>query len=114
MIVPKNSLQKTLALVVCLIMIPFSFALTLQEAKQQGVIGEQRDGYIGYVVGNVSAEVRAMVENVNGERMQRYRQIARENNITVEQVQTLAFEQAAEATRAGHFLQNTGGEWVKK
>lgn len=110
----KSVIQKALVLLFFLAIIPSALALTLQEAKEQGVIGEQRDGYVGYVVSNVSADIKAMVENVNKERAQRYQQIAQQNNITVSQVQALAFEQAVDATKSGHYLQNASGAWVRK
>lgn len=110
----KNTLQYVVALVFCLAIMPNVFALTLQEAKEQGLIGEQRDGYVGYVVSSVPADVKAMVDSVNRERAQRYQQIAQQNDISVAQVQALAFEQAVEATRKGHYLQNASGAWVQK
>ncbi len=91
-----------------------AFAVTLQEAKEQGLIGEQRDGYVGYVVEAIPADVRELVEQVNAERRSRYQEIARENGITIEQVAALAFERAVQATQPGHFLQAANGQWVRK
>lgn len=97
-----------------MLVIPAAFAITLQEAKGQGLVGEQRDGYVGFVVSNVPAEVTALVRQVNDERRQRYEQIARENGISVEQVRALAYQQAVDATQPGHYLQNASGAWVRK
>lgn len=94
--------------------IPAAFALTLQEAKGQGLVGEQRDGYVGFVVSNVPAEVAELVRQVNDERRQRYQQIAQENGISVDQVRALAYQQAVDATQPGHYLQNASGAWVRK
>ena len=110
-----TKLGKSLALfVLTLCFIPSALAITLQEAKSQGLVGEQRDGYVGFVVSNVSAEVTALVQQVNSERRQRYQQIAQSNGIAVEQVQALAYQQAVDATQSGHYLQNASGSWVKK
>jgi uncharacterized protein YdbL (DUF1318 family) len=103
-----------LLLIALLAFSPAAWAITLQEAKQQGVVGEQRDGYLGLVNSAASAEVQALIDQVNRERRERYQQIAQQNGISVAQVQALFFEQAVEATQAGHYLQNASGGWVKK
>jgi uncharacterized protein YdbL (DUF1318 family) len=92
---------------------PAAWAITLQEAKQQGLVGEQRDGFLGSVSA-ASAAVSELIAQVNRERRARYEQIARENGIALQQVQTLAAKQALEATQNGHYVQDAGGRWVKK
>ena len=91
-----------------------AYAVTLQEAKEQGLVGEQRDGYVGLVVSNAPAEVQSLVRQVNEQRRQRYEQIARDNGITMAQVTSLAYEQAVQATQPGHYIQLPNGDWVRK
>lgn len=97
-----------------LIVTPAAFAQSLEEAKATGMIGEQRDGYIGLVQGSAPPAVISLLEDVNRQRRERYEQIARENGISVDQVAQLAFNKAVEATRSGHFLQDTNGRWIRK
>lgn len=103
-----------LALTFSLLLAPLSYAITLQEAKAEGLVGEQRDGYVGLVANNSSAEVRTLVQEVNTQRRQRYQQIAQQNGISLEQVAEVAYERAVEATQAGHYIQNASGSWVRK
>jgi|TARA_B110000091_G_C13423871_1_gene313206 uncharacterized protein YdbL (DUF1318 family) len=110
----KNVISKTLLLACMLLLVPMSFALTLQEAKNEGLVGEQRNGYVGLVMESAPAEVMALARDVNNQRRELYQQIARQNNLTVEQVAALAFEKAVEATPAGQYLQDASGAWVKK
>ncbi|PCJ24226.1 MAG: hypothetical protein COA96_10090 [SAR86 cluster bacterium] len=110
----KNLLSKSAALLFCLLLIPASFAATLQEAKAEGLLGEQRDGYVGLVVADAPADIVAIVRDVNSQRRQRYEQIAQQNGITLQQVQSLAYEQAVEATQSGNYIQNASGAWVRK
>ena len=110
----KDAISKTLLLACVLLLVPMSFALTLQEAKKDGLVGEQRSGYIGLVVESAPAEVVALARDVNNQRRELYQQIARQNNLTLEQVAALAFDKAVEATPTGQFLQNASGSWVKK
>jgi len=91
-----------------------ALAISLREAKEQGLVGEQRDGYVGAVSGGVAAEVRELMSEVNTERRARYGQIARDNGISVEQVAALAWERAVQATRPGHYYQDDSGRWVRK
>jgi uncharacterized protein YdbL (DUF1318 family) len=110
----KNTLTTLLSLTFCLFILPTTYGLSLQEAKEDGIIGERRDGYIGFVAADTSAEVEVMVRDVNQLRRELYQQIAQKNNISVEQVSALAFEKALEATQSGHYIQNASNTWVKK
>lgn len=103
----------TLALLGLLLAAPV-WAITLQDAKEQGLVGEQRDGYVGLVAGNATADVQDLIREINDERRQRYQQIARDNGIAVEQVAALAWERAVQATRAGHYVQDANGRWQRK
>lgn len=110
----KNALTTLLSLAFCLLILPTAYGLSLQEAKEDGIIGERRDGYIGFVVANASTEVQTMVRDVNQQRRDRYQQIAEQNSISIEQVSALAYEKALEATQNGHYIQDASGAWVKK
>lgn len=111
----KNAISKTLLVVAYMLLLgPMSYALTLQEAKSEGLVGEQINGYVGLVVESAPAEVLALARDVNRQRRELYQQIARQNNISVEQVAALAFEKAVEATPTGQYLQEASGSWVKK
>ncbi len=110
-----NKLTQALATLLLLFALaPTALAVTLQEAKDQGLIGEQTAGYIGLVVASAPADVRALIQDVNNQRRERYQQIAQQNGISVEQVAGLAYERAVAATQAGHFIQNSGGSWQQK
>jgi len=106
--------RKLLVMLLALLLANVAYAVTLQEAKEQGLVGEQRDGYVGLVVSDVPAEVQALVRQVNEQRRQRYEQIARDNGISMAQVTTLAYDQAVQATQSGHYIQLPNGDWVRK
>ena len=89
-------------------------AIDLQQAKSSGQVGEQRDGYLGVVTANASAEVKKLVKSVNAARRQKYQGIAAKNKLNIKQVETLAAEKAINKTRSGHFIKTGDGRWVKK
>jgi len=89
-----------------------AWAISLDEAKQQGLIGEMQNGYLGIVVD--SAEAQRLVASVNEKRKSIYLNLARKNEITMAQVTALAGEKALSKTQSGHFIKNAAGQWVKK
>jgi uncharacterized protein YdbL (DUF1318 family) len=91
-----------------------SWGLTLEEAKTQGVVGEQPNGYLGVVQPGASAEVQALVNDVNQKRRQMYEEIARRNSTKLEAVEMLAGKTAIDNTRPGNFVRGPAGQWVKK
>jgi hypothetical protein len=91
-----------------------SWGLTLEEAKAQGVVGEQPNGYLGIVQPGASAEVQALVNNVNQKRRQTYEDIARRNATKLEAVEMLAGKTAIDHTRPGNFVRSPSGQWGKK
>jgi uncharacterized protein YdbL (DUF1318 family) len=108
----KHSIKKvSLAVVAC----SFAFsawAISLEQAKQQGLVGEMPNGDLGVVV--ASSEVSSLVDMVNKKRKEIYLNLARKNKITVQQVTKLAGEKALAKTQSGHLIKNASGQWVKK
>ncbi len=79
-------------------------AADLTSAKRDGLVGERADGYLGIVVASPSAEVKALVDDVNAKRRARYEQIARDNNIDVADVEARAGQKAIERTTSGGWV----------
>jgi uncharacterized protein YdbL (DUF1318 family) len=89
-----------------------ALAISLQEAKSQGLVGEQTNGYLAPV--QSSAEANNLVDEINAKRKAHYENIARKNNITADTVAKLAAQKAIEAADRGHIIQDDRGNWVKK
>lgn len=90
------------------------WAITLEEAKTQGMVGEQPNGYLGVVQPGASAEVQALVNDVNQKRRHMYEDIARRNATKLEAVEMLAGKTAIDNTQTGNFIRSPSGQWVKK
>jgi len=88
-----------------------ALALTLSEAKQQGLVGEQLSGYLGAVT--ATAETAALVRDINAKRKQKYQEIALRNGASLESVEKLAGKAAIQKTLSGQFI-NMGSGWKKK
>jgi len=89
------------------------WALGLQEAKSQGLVGEQSNGYLGVVKGG-GADVKALIDDINAKRKQTYQDIARRNNTSLDAVEALAGKTAIEKTPSGQYIRLPSGEWIKK
>lgn len=91
-----------------------AWGIELGAAKQQGLVGEQANGYLGSVTGAPSAEVNALVKDVNARRRAKYQQIATKNNISTADVEALAGQKALDRTTSGNYIKPTAGGWRKK
>ncbi len=89
-------------------------AQSLDEAKAQGLVGEKVDGYLAAVTPNPSPAVQALIQTTNEGRRQSYEEVARRNNLTVEQVGVLAAEKLRGSARPGDYIQTPSGQWQRK
>lgn len=87
-------------------------ALSLDDARNQGLVGERRDGYIGVVRGG--AGVDALVSSVNAQRRAQYKRTASDTGRALSEVEAIAGQQLIGRARSGWFVQDSGGGWRKK
>lgn len=98
-----------------LLLVPtLALALSIEEAKEKGLVGEQPNGYLGTVSGSSEKEVSALVESVNIQRKAKYQEIAASNGTALSAVEALAAKKAIELTKPGHYVKLSSGEWKKK
>ena len=90
-----------------------ALALDLETAKQQGVVGEQTDGFVGAVAAAPSPEVAALVADVNRKRRASYEQIAQNTGATVDEVAKLAAQKLIGRAPSGAWIRD-GGQWYQK
>lgn len=90
------------------------WAASLDQAKSQGLVGEQANGYLGMVAANAPADVKALVADINQKRKQEYQAIAQRNNTSLDAVEALAGKKAIELTPAGQYVRPPSGQWIKK
>lgn len=87
-------------------------AITLEEAKSQGLVGERPSGYLGVV--KATPDAQAVANDINAKRRKAYEDIAQRNGTRVEQVESLAGEKAIANTKPGYMIQSSSGEWIRK
>lgn len=89
-----------------------AFALSLDEAKVKGLVGERQDGYLGVVSGGSEAE--ALVKTINNQRRAVYQSSAAKNGTSQAAVEAVAGQKAQSLTPSGQYIQGSNGAWVKK
>lgn len=85
-------------------------AMSLSEAKSQGYVGEQTDGYLG----SVKPGAEDVISSVNAARKAEYQKIAAQNKQDVSVIEKLAAKQAYDKTQPGNYVQGADGTWQKK
>jgi hypothetical protein len=84
-------------------------------AKAAGVVGEQADGYLGFVKPTNDTALKGAVAEINAGRADLYRQAAAKNGVTPEAAGASAFNTIVQAKlKPGEFYKPAGGGWVKK
>ncbi|RPD97837.1 DUF1318 domain-containing protein [Candidatus Pantoea deserta] len=89
-----------------------AMALTLNEARQQGRVGETFSGYIA--ARQQDNETLALVKRINNGRSAEYQRIAQENHLTTEEVARIAGAKLVERAGAGEYVRGLNGLWMQK
>jgi len=99
-------------LVSALLSLSPAYALTLDQAKSQGAIGEMSTGYVGYPSAP-SAAVRQLGDGVNLRRKASYGKIAADQATSLSAVEKLAGQKLVQQAPAGQFVHDGSG-WRRK
>ncbi len=87
------------------------FALELQEAKTQGLVGESPSGYLETVKSTPKAD--QLIKEINAKRKTHYQKIAKKNKTPLKTIEKMAGKKALEKTLVGQYIK-VGGAWKKK
>ncbi|CAM3803414.1 YdbL family protein [Xenorhabdus thuongxuanensis] len=90
----------------------FAMGMTLNEAKQQGLVGETFSGYLAPIKNTQDAQ--SVVKKINSERQKKYAEIAAQNNMTTDQVAKIAGEKLVNRAASGEYVLGINGNWVQK
>lgn len=103
------------ALIFSATMSPASAASPVVEsAKDECVVGEQADGYLGVVSGaNASSEVRREIADINQQRKAVYADLARRNGVTIDVAAALTAEKLMKQATPGQCIRDQSGAWRK-
>ncbi|MGN3786390.1 UNVERIFIED_CONTAM: YdbL family protein [Escherichia coli] len=89
-----------------------AMALTLNDARTQGRIGETYNGYL--VALKADTETQMLVKRINESRNKSYQQLAMKNNLPVAEVEKLAGQKLVAKAKPGEYIRGINGMWLQK
>ncbi len=107
-------MKKIFAAIGLLLLLQNAWAIDIRDAKSQGLVGEANTGFIAALHAPASAEVRALIADVNTKRKARFNETARKTGATQAQVANRFYELAVQKTASGNYYQDSSGHWKKK
>ncbi|ELW9440541.1 YdbL family protein [Pluralibacter gergoviae] len=87
-------------------------ALTLEQARAEGRVGETLSGYLAPVAQD--ADTQALVARINSARSASYQQLASQNNVPVNEVAKMAGQKLVARAQPGEYVRGLNGQWLKK
>ena len=84
-------------------------------AKAQGIVGEQADGFLGWVRPSSDPALQAAVKEINDGRAALYREAAQRNGVSVEAAGAAAYTQVVQSRlKPGEYYKPANGAWTRK
>jgi uncharacterized protein len=88
--------------------------VAVDAAKAAGTVGEQADGYLGFVSGSADAATTAAVNEINAGRRGVYSQTAAKSGVTPEAAGQATGAQLIGKVPGGQYFKPIGGAWTKR
>jgi len=114
----SNNHSKLIAVTLTCLLVLFTpllaFGITLDQAKQQGLLGERPDGYLGLAKPATSSKTIELMKDINNKRRDVYKGIAEKNGTALSAVEALAGKKAIGKTPSGQFIMQPNGTWLPK
>ena len=86
----------------------------VENAKDQCIIGEQANGYLGFVAGSSSdTELVREVRDINQQRKAIYADLAARNGVSIDVTAALTAEKLINEAEPGECVRLQNGEWVE-
>jgi uncharacterized protein YdbL (DUF1318 family) len=83
-------------------------------AKAAGQVGEQGDGYLGFVTPSTDPMLAAAVAAINAGRMQVYRETAMKTNVSEQAAGEATAQQLFARLPPGQYFRPLNGNWTRK
>lgn len=108
------NLVRQLLIVLALLIPTQSWAISLDEAKNKGLVGELTNGYLGHVVAKPSNEVKQLIATINKKRKTAYIKKAKEAGVSLQIMEQNVGKRLINRAKSGHYVSNGKGSWQKK
>ena len=88
--------------------------VAVDAAKAAGTVGEQADGYLGFVSGSADGGVTAAVNEINAARANVYAETAAKSGVTRDAAGQATGAQLIGKVPGGQYFKPIGGAWTKR
>jgi uncharacterized protein YdbL (DUF1318 family) len=113
MIRTTAKLLSALLLLVSVIATP-AWAITLDEAKTQGLLGETPSGYLASVHASPNNNTLRLMNEINAKRKAAYNKSAKKAGVTLNVMEIRIGQRLYDRAPQGSYLQKPNGQWLKK
>jgi uncharacterized protein YdbL (DUF1318 family) len=107
-------MKRLIATILMSLVLQTAWAIDIGTAKEQGLVGEANTGYLAAVKTPASADVNALIAEVNAKRKAEFETTAQKTGTTIVQVANRFYELAVQRTAVGNYYQDAAGNWKKK
>ncbi len=90
-----------------------AWALNLDEAKSQGLIGESSNGYLG-LINNSNASAKKLINDINSKRRAAYAAKAQKAGVELKIIEVRIGERLQQRAKKGEYIQRSNGQWQRK
>lgn len=108
-----KAILTTIVLAFSLITSPV-WAISKDDAKAQGLIGERANGYLGIVTSSPSGDVKSLVKSINDKRRDAYNKGAKKAGVERSVFEVRMGQRLQDRAPSGHYIQLPNGKWQKK
>lgn len=88
--------------------------MLIDAAKARGAVGEQADGFLGFVMPAADPALAAAVAEINAGRAQVYRETAARTGVTPDAAGQATAQQLFARLPAGQYFKPLNGNWARK
>ncbi|MGB1237422.1 MAG: YdbL family protein [Pseudomonadales bacterium] len=110
----KNIYLTLSTLLIALCFSATSWALSLGDAKAQGLVGETSQGYIASVTNAPNSAVKALVSTINQKRKAAYQSRAAKAGVSLDVMAKRVAQRLQQKAAKGSYFRNASGKWVRK
>lgn len=109
----KNILKPLILLTFMLSLANTAWALNIDDAKSQGLIGELSNGYLG-LINNSNSEAKKLTEDINRKRRAAYAAKAKKAGVELKIIEIRIGERLQQRAKKGEYIQRSNGQWQRK
>ena len=86
----------------------------VEEAKDRCIVGEQADGYLGFVDESAAdTALKREVRDINQQRKGFYADLAERNGVAIDVTAALTAEKLINSAGSGECVRDANGDWIK-